>query len=234
MPLDSSYDGYRIKYRHSDQSFVMVAPPAVGTPPTIVSGFTVYNAATNGTSRVINTPTHSIGDYIFVGYASDGNNDTASMAGFTALFSDVAIFSDQGVFCLFYKLAGGSEPATYTLTNTVSERCVMVAWAVRGMSNFHNTSGVYTSSAGTPYFPAMVTTVPNCLRMNITGTYKEAIPYGSIAGYTKMTEQYTVSGGSLAIYHKEILTPTTDPVVTTTQGTSATNWYVSVSVVVAP
>jgi len=35
MPLDASYDGYRIKYRHSDQSFVMVAPPSPGGPVTL-------------------------------------------------------------------------------------------------------------------------------------------------------------------------------------------------------
>jgi len=35
MPLDASYDGYRIKYRHSDQSFVMVAPPTPSGPVTL-------------------------------------------------------------------------------------------------------------------------------------------------------------------------------------------------------
>lgn len=35
MPLDISYDGYRIKYRHSDQSFVMVAPPTPSGPVTL-------------------------------------------------------------------------------------------------------------------------------------------------------------------------------------------------------
>lgn len=41
MPLDASYDGYRIKYRHSDQSFVMTAPPPAGGPVTLqLSQFT--------------------------------------------------------------------------------------------------------------------------------------------------------------------------------------------------
>lgn len=35
MPLDASYDGYRVKYRHSDQSFVMAAPPAPSGPVTL-------------------------------------------------------------------------------------------------------------------------------------------------------------------------------------------------------
>lgn len=42
MPLDASYDGYRIKYRHSDQSFVMVAPPSAGPVTGVLSQ---YNGA---------------------------------------------------------------------------------------------------------------------------------------------------------------------------------------------
>lgn len=50
MPLDASYDGYRIKYRHSDQSFVMVAPPSGPAGP-VTLGLSSFHSAMvpNGT-----------------------------------------------------------------------------------------------------------------------------------------------------------------------------------------
>lgn len=234
MALDSSVDGWILRYDHTNARFHLVEPVSGSSPPTVVAGYTTYSVASNQSSRVINAPTHVSGDYIFVAYASDGDSDTASIPGFTAIHGPVGIDSNSGVYYVFYKLAGGSEPSTYTLTNTVSERGVMVAWAVRGMSSLHLTGTPASGTDGIPSFAAMTTTVANTLRFNIASGRADVLPYGTMTGYTKMAEIGVTSGGQLGIFYKTVTAAGVDPSATVTQTTTTTNRWSSAAFVVAP
>lgn len=234
MPLDGTYDGYVLRYRHSDGSFVLTEPEVAGTPPTVVSGFTTYLVAASATSRVINRPTSVGGDYIFAVYASDGDLDVATMSGFTKVYTETNFLSNTGVFSVFYKVHSGSEPASYTLTNTVSERGLIVSWAVRGMSSFNVFGTPTVGNTGTPTFPALTTTVPNTLRFNIATSYRVTTPYGTMAGYTLMTEQNVSSGGSIAVFYKDVPTAGVDAGISVTQTTTESTHWGQVSFAVAP
>lgn len=220
MPLDASYDGYRIKYRHSDQSFVMVAPPS-SSPPSIVAGYTTYTLTTSTLSRVINTPTYAIGDYIFVVYCSDGDGDTPALATYTEL-GYILLDSGSGTMNIFYKHILSSEPSTLTVTNTVAEKCTIMAWAVRDMSAFDNTGLWQVGALGTPTWAAMSTGVNDALHILVAGSFKAATPYGTISGYTKMGEVSVSSGGSIAVFYKLVPTAGVQPSVSTSQTTTET------------
>lgn len=221
MPLDSSYDGFVLRYRHSDASFILVEQASASEPPEMVGSFTATTNTGNTTSHVINTPSHISGDYIFIAFASDANSNVASVSGFTVLYNSLGIDGTEGIFALFYKVAGGSEPSTYTISSTVSERGVGMAWAVRGVGGIHLTgTSTFSAPTTTISFPTATSTVDNCLRMNIGASNKDTRPFGTMTGYTSLGDAGISSGGALCVFYKDLPTAGTDGTAVVTQTVS--------------
>ena len=94
------------------------------TAPSIVD-FRTANRTGNGLTLTVDTPTHTnLVDKIYVLWASDGDDDTATISGtgWSTLYNEIDLPStslpNAGAFYGWYKLAD-SEPSTYTVTATV-------------------------------------------------------------------------------------------------------------------
>ena len=103
----------------------------------VVGANTVASRTTNGTSLSINVPTYSTGNALYVIYADDADAGSASIGGtgWTTVVNDYTIAAsgvpDSGSLFVWKRTASG-EPASYTITSTVSERAVAVAFVVAG------------------------------------------------------------------------------------------------------
>ena len=196
---------------------VTAAFPGTATAPTIVSGVTTAVRGNSDLFLDINVPTYAEGDEIFVGYASDGNLDTATMdgTGWTTVYDNVALATDQGVFCLWRRTAG-SEPATYRVTNTISEYACMGAWAVRNFNgiNASATNGSGTTSPAT--INSVTSTVTDCLRISIVTSHKDAHPCGTPSGHDVVLDHGRDSGGTFSVFSKALPSSGTDTAVTST------------------
>lgn len=179
------------------------------TAPSVVPGYTTGSYTTNGTSRTINTPTHASGQVIYIVYASDGNGDTASISGFSTVYSNISI-SGEGVVCVFKKTAGGSEPGSYTIVNTVSEKACAIAWAVDNDGGVNFTGTAQTGSGATITVPAVTTSVADCLRISIGASEKDTRPFGTASGHSVMGNSGAFSGGAITVQYKTIASPSTD------------------------
>lgn len=181
----------------------------------IVAGHTTASRASSGTSIAINTPTHAAGDMLYVLYASDGDGDTASLTGFS-VYGPITLEGGGGVFYRFTKTASGSEPASYTINNTVSERAVAFAFAVRD-DNGINATGTNQAGTGTSAtLPAVTSTEDNCLRISILTSNKDATPVSTGSGLTLLGTVGVSSGGTLSVQYKSLGAAGTDAAVTVT------------------
>jgi hypothetical protein len=90
------------------------------------SGHTVYTSAGSVTDHVINTPPHSVGDVIYIAFAVDQVQTITWPAGFTGGQDDFVTTATWG---MAYKVAGASEPSTYTVSVGIAERAVAIAWS---------------------------------------------------------------------------------------------------------
>lgn len=182
--------------------------------PTIVDYLTKTH--TGGLARQIAPPvTYSAGNAIYVFYASDGNGDTISSDGdFPAPFYDSIDMAGSGCFAAWRKIATGSEPAEYTFTNTVSERCVLVSMSVANDNGIHATGTTQSGSSATITVPAVITSIVDCLRISIGASPKPLDPLGTAADHTKLVDHTQASGGTLSIQYKALPSSGTDPSAT--------------------
>ena len=192
--------------------------------PTL-GAYTVASRSTNGTTLAITVPTFAAGDTLYIAYADDGDAGTPSIdgTGWTAVVDNYTIpasgVADSGSFSLWKKAASGT---TYTATNTVSERAVMVAFIVQ------NDGGINVgpvSANGTTSSPAvgdLTTTVANCLRISIVADSTDRTPIGTFGGHTLLVTQAASSAGTISVQSKTLTSSGTDTGVSTTQ--ASTDW----------
>lgn len=179
------------------------------TAPAIVSGHTVHVDTSNTTDHTIDAPTHSEGDIIYIAIASDGNSDTLTAPGFfSTLYDNIPIQTDAlskiAVFAMFYKVAGASEPETYTVTGSVSERAGMIAFAVTGAGDIDANGADTRGSSSTATLPAVTTTQADCLRISVVGTDVDTTPHGAASTLTKLGEAGGTSSGTVSVYYKTL------------------------------
>jgi hypothetical protein len=204
--------------------------------PSIVPGYTVAARTSNGTTLAVTVPTHTDGDTLYFAWASDGDADSASIngTGWTTVVSDYALPStgvaDSGAFYL-WKRTASSEPASYTVTASVSERSCAVAWAVAN-DNGINASGTSATGTGNNITAnAVTTTVANCLRISIIASTADRTPVGTLTDHTLMVTQAYASAATLSIQWKAVPDVGIDPAATTTQ---TTNGWTSHVIAIAP
>jgi hypothetical protein len=195
--------------------------------PVIVPGYTVAARTGNGLTLAINVPTHTDGDTLYFAWASDGNEDSATIDGadWTTVYDDYPLPStgvaDSGSFYL-WKRTAASEPASYTVTATVPERSVAVAWAVAndGGINASGTSRTGTSSGVTAN--PVTTTVANCLRISIIASTASTTLIGTLTDHTVMAAQAYPSAGTISVQYKDVPDVGIDPSAYT--GQSGSTW----------
>lgn len=135
------------------------------TLPAIVAGHTTAQDVSAATTRDITTPTHASGDMILIFTVDSIASGNVGISGFNKFYDQVSIGFASGL-CLFYKIAGGGEPANYTITSA-SAIVSAIAVAVSGGKGFHALGTNATGSSGTATAPAVTTILSDCLRISV-------------------------------------------------------------------
>lgn len=174
--------------------------------PTIVD-FTTKDTGGSESTHTVDTPTHSNGDELFVAIAIDRDN-TLTLTGWTAVYSNIDIRTGDvsATFALYHKTAGASEPATITITSSVSERSVMIAWSMSGYTGIDGTTGTDEGESTTATCPTLTSTEANTRAFLIVATDAESLPHSLPSTYTNLAAVQRTSGATLSIRHKELIT----------------------------
>ena len=93
--------------------------------PTVNSGYTTQDSGENATKHIVDTPTHSENDLIFIFAGIDQADGTRIMtkpSGFSIAYENFACYGDSIKGSLWYITASASEPSTYMWTSDLSER----------------------------------------------------------------------------------------------------------------
>jgi hypothetical protein len=134
-------------------------------------------------------------------------------AGFSDLFAASA-YQAVATSIIPYKTSGGSESA-YTVGVGTTERQSWICFAVTSHNGIHGTPPARNDGSGTTATcPAITTTVDGCLLIRVVMTDQNATattPFGAMAGWTMLDEQYGASAGGIGAFY----------LLQTTQGTEA-------------
>lgn len=170
--------------------------------PTIVDGSVFAgHAGADTTTFIISVPNHDPGDVLYVAFVQDGGPATITFTGWTSL-GNVNINGGDATFELFKKTASGAEPASYTLTTTVSERAAWAAWAVRNDGGVHGTPLLDSPGAGTTVtWGNYVLNTPGCLLFHGVATADVTTPMTGPSA-RQLGEFSTASGGSIGIWYE--------------------------------
>jgi hypothetical protein len=191
------------------------------TAPSIVSGYTEAGNGGNSTTLVINTPTHTDGDKIYVVWVTDGDSATASISGsgWTTLEGpqDVPtnLSATAGTFYVWYKTAS-SEGASYTITTSVSERSLAVAFAATG-DNGIDAEGTYGSGTDLSAEVSSVTsTQADTLRISVIVSPRSPLSISTLTDHTLLGTHTYASAGTISVQYKTLTSAGTDSGVTAT------------------
>lgn len=169
--------------------------------PAIRDG-SVFNghAGANTTTFTISVPNHEDGDELYIVFVQDGGSAVFTLAGWTNLFGSIDL-NATATAALFHRTAS-SEPATYTLTTTVSERAAWAAFAVANDGGFSGTPvALGTSGSALLQFVSYTTADPGCLIFFIGVTEHITTPM-SFPAFTQQLGEFGVdSGGSVGVYY---------------------------------
>lgn len=153
MPLDASYDGYRIKYRHSDQSFVMVAPPPSGGPVTLqLSSY--HSASVPSGTMVTGSWSPAANNLLLCCIGIRGNSTPAAhvtgVSGNGLTWTKVIDKDDtQNVIGMQIWWAKGASPTAGAVTLTLSTLTVNIGVHLLSFSNVNSSPIGNSASADT-------------------------------------------------------------------------------------
>jgi hypothetical protein len=170
------------------------------TAPTIRDTTSFSGAGT----LVIDKPTGTVsGDILLWLMGNDGTSNTwSSPSGWTEIFHNRQ--SNGTTTSLFYKVAGGSEPSTYTNTRT-GEVCGSLMTCIAGADDLDVSSVAdEDGSDNVATTPTVTTTVADCtvIRMASWNGGDDPIPMSTTeTGYTKMLDVGANSGTAVGMFY---------------------------------
>lgn len=193
MPLDASYDGYRIKYRHSDQSFVMVAPPSGPAGPVTLQLSSYHSALVPSGTMVTSSWSPGTNHLLFCCIGIRGNSTPAAhvtgVSGNGLTWTKLIDDDDtQNVIGMQIWWAKGASPSAGAVTLALSTLTVNIGVHLLSFSNvaaspIGNFASADTGATDTtPATTSLVTSAANskvvAFVMNRNNTV--SIPGGSI------------------------------------------------------
>ena len=203
--------------------------------PSIQTGnITGFNTSNTTNVTVVHPSTSPANDLVFICMGSDLNAQTFTYDGsFTELYIDEA-FQSAATASVAYKTSGGSE-ADYTVTMGTTERQAWQAFSVTGGSGINASPASSSGSSGTATFPAITTTVDNCLAIRVCITDVSAgltTPFGAMSGsgWTQLTEVSGSSAAAVGVWYKTVATATTEAATTATLNISEQWWTASFAI----
>ncbi len=156
----------------------------------------------SGTDHIINTPTHVELDVIYIAVVCDDDLTLTEPDGFTVVIENQAVITgdDAATFSLYKKTAGSSEPASYMVKSSSSERAALLAFSVdndNGVDDYATSDGDSTTAT----CPTVTTTGTDRLICRIVATENDTTPHEQLSGYTFATESGVSSGGSISLQY---------------------------------
>lgn len=201
--------------------------------PTVQTGNQKNASTGNETTTVVTVPsTAPAGDLIFIQMGSDFSSQGFTFpAGFTKLYSDEA-FQTVATAVVAYKTSAGGE-SNYSITLSSAERQVHQSFSVTGHNGIHVSPASNNGSGGTATFPAMTTTVDDCLGVRVCITDQNAtstVPFGAMTGWTLLDEIFGTSAGAVGVWYKTLATAGTEASGTATLNVSEQWWTASFAI----
>lgn len=195
--------------------------------PTVQTGNQKGASSGNETTTVVTVPsTAPAGDLIFIPMGSDANGQVFTFPGaFTELYNDEA-FQTVATADVAYKTSAGGE-SNYSITLGTTERQVWQSFAVTGHNGIHVSPASNNGSGGTATFPAMTTTLNDCLGIRVCITDQNAtstVPFGAMTGWTLLDEIFGTSAGAVGVWYKTLATAGTEASGTATLNVSDQWW----------
>lgn len=202
--------------------------------PTIAAGYTSGADAANTTSTPVTAPTNVSGQRIYVAVVSDAASDVMDLSGFSKKYDNVDVVA-AATFSLFYKTSSGSEPGSYTVTGTVSERRTWIAFAVDNDNGFDSTASNASGTGTTAACNFATTTQNNCLLVNVVAVDSSAgdnTPH-TPASMTKLTDKFGSSAGGISVNYEAATTAGLWPSGASVSLNASDQWL-SVAFAIAP
>ena len=206
--------------------------------PTLNTGYQSGHSTSNEASTTVTVPTTlAAGDLWFIAIVSDPNNQTFTFpAGFSKEWSDFAFITgnlvESGVVAK--KVSSGSD-GNASVTVGTSERQVWVSFGVHGgNATLHARGTDQEGSSGTATFPAVTTSVDNCLLVRIlfTDASLQTTPFGSLTGWTAGASDFGASSGGIGFWTKTLATAGVEASGTVTLANTE-QWY-AITFAIAP
>lgn len=171
--------------------------------PSVNSGHTLRENSNTVMMHVIDAPSHSENDAIYFFLLVDGNQTILAPAGFETILSNLAVRTGDhtATVSFFRKVAGGSEPSTYTASTLSGERSVAIAWSQSDDNNV-DVSATTSGDGSTVTCPSATTTEADTLILRMVGTDNVTLPHGTATGYTYLAGVERSSGGTVSVQYK--------------------------------
>lgn len=151
--------------------------------------------------HVIDVPSNSVGDAVYIAIVCDGNQSFTFPAGFTVIHSNISI-SSTATFGLGRKeIAGSADSGTYTVTTSGSERAAAIAWRQSGDTGVDHAPTPNTGSGATATCPSATTTGADRLILLIVATDGDSTTHSTVSGFTKLNEIFAFSGGTISVQY---------------------------------
>jgi hypothetical protein len=186
--------------QNDPSSFYTVAGEEILNSPIINPGETTQTSF--GTSHIVNTPTNSEGDVIYIYAGIDDHVDMIAPAGFSQAFQNFKAFNNQATHSLWYKTATGSEPSTYTWTSSISQGSTSISWSVSNDDGINVVSSNNSGQSNTAIAGDATTTVNNCLVLRLVVTEEATLPHGTFSNHTLLDSIENVGEVSISAQYK--------------------------------
>lgn len=178
--------------------------------PTFVAAGAAISIPGNGSTAAVAVPAGvASGDLLLcVMLLGNGNGNTATgPSGFTAIDSQAATTFSAGLR-LYYKIAGGSEPGTYNVSQSGANlgAARMYAWTgVHASTPINvNTKSSVLNGVTTINLPSATTTVAECLHVGVSFEYNGRTPTVSATGSQTARGGSTLSGRVFQVTEEQI------------------------------
>src|SRR5678810_1476683 len=166
------------------------------------------------TGVTCNKPTGTVsGDVMVAHLIDEGNHTITPPSGWTQIDNQLVTSGSSIRAASFYKVAGGSEPSSYTWTitgHTYTEIDIISYSGVDNTTPINAHNIVTAPSSPTTAVPNVTTTVANCmLSIGCNEWFGHGWVSADVTGYTLDSGISTSNAWDLGTFHKAVTTATT-------------------------
>lgn len=169
-----------------------------------VRGSTYTQTSGSASTLEVTAPTVVAGDLILIWVSTDGSGASfTAPTGFSTEVSNLEI-SGGVTAALFYKVATGSEPSSWSVPVSPDERHVGIAITIQEADSAIDVSATNTGSGSPATCPTVTPVASNTLLLRLVAADAgdTSTPHGTISGYTMLQNSGYFSSASVSAQHK--------------------------------